>query len=273
MTAKRSWRSSVILSAFVLTALGVVPACCIPYNTVDQLTRDINHAIGLIDNALLEVSTQSTKWQSIVQDLAAKFPKDVDHLVHDEMSQLAERSVAKVGTQFQCDVDFLANRTKQWLNRIKTQLLVKLGRSNEAPEQLPPEFCNVIPPHSVYDSVDDKRNDVTVYGYDMDIPDSNGKLVQFSLFSDATQEYVPLETAQVGRTTHYQIDLRLQGEGFERLLRQKKISKIRCSWNGKVRVTPEVLISPQEPPRQSKLVPLGSITPGVRPVKYTYKAA
>lgn len=266
MLGNRSRFFAFLLSATVLTELGTLPGCggdnpVKPFgNTINQLTRDMDHAIELIDNATREISSQSTKWQSIVQELGVKFPKDVDHLVHDELSQLAERSVAKAGTEFRCNVDFLANRAKQWLSRIKTQLLVKLGRSTGIPEQIPPEFCQVIPSHSEYDPVADKRNDVTFYGYDMDIPDSQGKLVQFLLFSDATKEYIPLEPDKVGRTTHYQIGIKLQGDGFERLLRQKKISKVRCSWNGQVQVTPEVLVSVQGPPHESTVVSLGSIT-------------
>src|SRR5262245_12603224 len=170
------------------------------------------------------------------------------------MTQLVERSIAKTGIEFRCNVDFLAQRAKQGLERIKAMLL------NQQPPSSSPSFCQVSPGSLDINAPPQSRSTVELAGYDMDRPDQKGRPLKIVLFSDQTGESVDISEGRIGRTTHYLVTLNVAGSDLETLIRNKHISKLRVSWNDSAAGLPEVLVIQRVAQRKTVIVPLGEIT-------------
>jgi hypothetical protein len=233
----------ILLAALVLSDCGI-----------GKVTNSIDQAVNVIDRGIDNINHDSTRWQSTLREVADQLPKDVQSTIRNEMTQLVERSIAKTGVEFRCDVDFLAQRAKQGLERIKAMLL------NQQPAPVSPSFCHVSPGTLNINAPPQSRSTIELAGYDMDQNDQKGHALKVFLFSDRTGESVPLTEDRIGRTTHYLLTLNVTGSDLETLIRNKQISKLRVSWNDASGGLPEVLVIQRVAQRRTVTVPLGEIT-------------
>ena len=233
----------ILLAALVLSDCGI-----------GKITNSIDQAVNVIDRGIDNINHDSTRWQSTLREVADQLPKDVQSTIRNEMSQLVERSIAKTGVEFRCDVDFLAQRAKQGLERIKAMLL------NQQPGPVSPSFCHVSPGTLNINAPPQSRSTIELAGYDMDQNDQKGHTLKVFLFSDRTGESIPLTEDRIGRTTHYLLTLNVTGSDLETLIRNKQISKLRVSWNDTAAGLPEVLVIQRVAQRKTVTVPLGEIT-------------
>lgn len=192
--------------------------CGIP----DKVDDVVQEATEVIDSAINDISNQSEIWQSVLQRVAADLPEEVSETIRNDAQNLATRSVATVGVEFRCNVDFFSNRAIASLKRLKNELLLK-----PAPI-LPPAFCQVSPDSIDLNSSPNKWNKITLQGYDLDHADANGNLLAFDLLGASGERKIPLPEEQVGRTTHYQVTISV-GQLAEQLYTED-ISKIVSRW-------------------------------------------
>jgi hypothetical protein len=162
------------------------------------------------------------------------------------MDQLVARSIARGGVEFRCNTDFLGQRATLGLKRIKALLL------KQQPEPIKPSFCQVSPEALILNAPNSSRQTILIAGYDMDQVDNSGQPLRVLLFSDKNGAKVNLDEGRIGRTTHYLIALNVAGADFEKLLRDKKISKIKISWGDSSAGLPEVLVVPREAQTMTK---------------------
>jgi hypothetical protein len=234
---------SILLAASVLSDCGV-----------GKITNSIDQAVNVIDRGIDNINHDSTRWQSTLREVSDQLPKDIQSTIRNEMSQLVERSIAKTGVEFRCDVDFLAQRAKQGLERIKAMLL------NKQPVPVSPSFCHVSPGTLNINAPPQSRSTIELAGYDMDQNDQKGHALKVFLFSDRTGESIPFTEDRIGRTTHYLLTLNVTGADLETLIRNKQISKLKVSWNDTAAGLPEVLVIQRVAQRKTVTVPLGEIT-------------
>lgn len=217
--------------------------------------NSIDNAVGVIDEGITTIDQNSTKWQGTLQEISDKLPKDIQSTIRNEMDQLVARSIARGGVEFRCNADFLAQRAILGLKRIKAMLL------KQQPEPIKPSFCQVSPEALVLNAPKDSRQTILIAGYDMDQADKSGQPLRAVLFSDKNGAKVNLDEGRIGRTTHYSITLNVARADFEKLLRDKKISKIKISWGDNSSGLPEVLVVPREAQTTTKPnVVLGPVT-------------
>jgi hypothetical protein len=221
---------------------------------VDAINNSIKDAVAQIDKAIDLIKHDSSKWQQALADLSTNLPKDVQSTIRVEVTQLAERSVAKAGIEFRCNVDFFGRRAVQALERLKQKLL---GTKEPAP--LPPSFCQVSPTTVDLKLPAERRGTLELSGYDMDLTDAAGRLVQF-VMENAGGAQAPIPERFIGRTTHYLITLNSGDAELARELRRFNAAKIKVSWGGTTKGLSEILVRQWTPNRRTETLTMGDLT-------------
>ncbi len=237
--------TSLILVATLLLSSLSVSSCDVTGGSIDR-------AMEIIDRAIRDIELNMEAWQSILQRVANELPDDISETVRVEADRLATRSIAKMGIEFRCNVDFLARRAIESLRRLKAMLL------DQDPSPLPPWFCQVDPSAIDLKVSPDLYSTAMLFGYDLDNPDSSGSPLQVHLLTRSGQT-IPLPESRIGRTTHYQVTLNL-GD-MARTLYQDQVDKIVVSWDGKTEGHPEIVIVPWEAHRQTYNHSCGAVGP------------
>ncbi|WP_310554842.1 hypothetical protein [Flavobacterium sp.] len=203
---------------------------CNLFKTIGEIPNTVNKTENLIDDAIAEISNQSSSWQTTLQDLEGKLVGDAQSTVRTEIQNLASRTIAAAGAEFRCNSDFLGARVIQGLQRIKARLL------NQPIPELRPVFCSVIPQEITMSLAPDRRNKINISGYDFDnqpnlklFLHSNGRKTDLSQF--------------INRITHYEIVLNLGNNG---LVLNNASDKITLEYNNQ-ELSSIPIIQPQIP--------------------------
>jgi hypothetical protein len=205
-------------------------------------TSTVDKAVAIIDNGIRAIQLNSDAWRSVLQTVANELPDRIDDTIKNEAQSLVNRSMATAGIEFRCNVDFLANRAIESLQRLKAMVL------KQNPPILPPTFCQV-DPASIDLSVDPTHwSTVMLSGYDLDHTDNKGLKLQVLLL-DKEGRTTSLQENRIGRTTHYQITLNLGA--MARQLYVNQIAKLVVSWGGSSEGYPQVVVVPWQADRQT----------------------
>ena len=238
------WGVLFLFTGIFTSGCGVLERFDRTTSAIEQLEADIDRGIAMIEN-------DKERWRSTLQELASDIPNELQSTVRVELQQLANRSVATAGTEIRCNVDFLAHRAIQGLQRVKAIL------RNRDPKTLPPEICQVSPLTLDMNIERARRVDVSISGYDMDHIDNEGMPLRFVYRSDAQNKTFLFPESRVGRTTHYQITLNTSGADFDQFIYVHQINKIWGEWEGRSE-SPQVNLTRWEPRKKELKVPLGS---------------
>lgn len=218
----------------------------------DATGGSIDRAMEIIDRAIRDIELNMDSWQAILQRVANELPDDISETVRVEADRLATRSIAKMGIEFRCNVDFLARRAIESLRRLKAMIL------DQNPPPLPPWFCQVDPAAIDLKVSPDLWSTAMLFGYDLDNADSSGTLLQVHLLTRSGQA-IRMPESRIGRTTHYQLTLNLGN--MARPLYQDQVDKIVVSWDGRTEGHPEIVIVPWEARRQTLTHSCGAVGP------------
>ena len=142
-----------VLAAFITMSVVAValPSC----NDVDKVTAAFNQAITTID-------TQSSQWRQALPDLESKLVSDGQTTLANEVANLLNASIANVGDEFRCDVDFIGVRVKGTLQNILDKF------HGLPPKPADPRLCKVIPNAIDLNLVQQGRlNIIEFHGYDL----------------------------------------------------------------------------------------------------------
>lgn len=179
----------------VLLALLMACTAC-PWSGPDN---EVNKGIAVIEEALSKLETQSLDWQDVVRDTQTKLTNDINETIRNEISNTLQRALQAGSIQFACGVDFVKTRLKQDLRH----LLAKLRGQSEPPRE--PVICDVVPKIIDMNLPADRRNNITINGYDLDsTPPITLKLVN----ADGTVDV----SRSLDRQTHYSMTINL-GDG------------------------------------------------------------
>ena len=167
-------------------------------------TADIVRAV---ENAIESLNQNSAEWQSIMNSLIADLQgldSDLASLIRVEVQNLLDRGVAVVGAEFRCNVDFIGNRMRNALLRIKHD---HFGADVVVPP-LKPFVCAVVPATVDRILMPDRLNVLEFYGYDFDL-DNVSLYVQEG---NGTRENV---SEYLDKLTHYHMTVDLSTHGVE----------------------------------------------------------
>lgn len=159
----------------------------------------VNEVAPILDQAISALNAANADWQAILQDVIQRLPAEVQSTIGTEVNQLLNRGVATVGVELRCNADFLRNRMRQALIRIKSRLL-----GGQMPP-LEPQLCEVVPLAIDMALEPARRNRIEFYGYDFDSAD-----VQVFLQNGVNELNV---SQHLNRPTHYHMVLNLAANG------------------------------------------------------------
>ncbi len=236
--------------------LGFLAVCVLILgcDKIDEAQRQVDEAVRIVDRGIEQIHEDSTRWQAVLQDVAKNLPQEIQSIIRIEVNDLAQRSIATVGVEFRCNVDFLSGRAIVRLQRIKTLLL------NSTPPVIGPGFCQVTPASINLNLDPERRAEIAIDGYDLDALDVKSRPMRVILESSDGVTRIDFPESRLGRTTHYHMVLNVHGPDFESLLEANQVAKIRLNWSDRVDGYPEILIVQAVAPTKTKVVPIGSMT-------------
>lgn len=213
---------------------------CNPFSpVVDPVVDAFNKAIETLDN-------NSVAWQQTLTDLENNLISQGKTVLANQVKDLLDGSVANVGDEARCTLDFIGVRAKQQLEAIRASLPQWTG-ARTTPTPPSPHLCTVVPDTVHLDFVNQGGLTVVVFhGYDLQV--ANG----VKLFVLDPRGEHEIASSEVGNPTPYQITLnvsRTNGVQFA-----PDAQKIRMRANGAL--VSDILVvapTPAPPPRLSDL--------------------
>lgn len=211
-------------------------------------------AVNAIDDALETLADASADWQAVLTNLVGELTDEAQSTIRNEVSNLLSRTVATGGAELRCNVDFLRDRVRQGLLRIKARLL-----GTDLPP-LEPGLCGVVPLAIDMSLEPARRNVVEFYGYDFDTTPITVLHVTGGNSVD--------QSDKLTRPTHYHMTLNLGGNG---IVLGPNSERLVLRWGG-ADISTIAVIQPQTPVcrtrtqvvRPDKLTVVGDHTRGDR---------
>lgn len=208
----------VIILLFINSCNGCYNLDVFPDETMpgaEGLTKlSLEKSVSYLDKAMKSLDVASANWQDILQKLITDLPEEVQSTVTNEVSNLLTRTVAAAGAKVFCTVDFIPNRVKQALQRIKSKFL------NQALPSLEPHLCLTNPEAIDMNLSADRRNKIEFFGYDFDITE-----IQVILFNGTNQINV---SDKLDKADHYHMILNL---GLNGIRLSSASTRIVLRWN------------------------------------------
>jgi len=165
-------------------------------------TADIVRAIN---NAIAALNQNSSEWQDIMNGLIADLEgldSELASLIRVEVQDMLNRGIAVLGAEFRCNVDFVGNRMRNALIRIKNK---NFGTDDVVPP-LAPYVCNVDPATVDRFLIPDRLNVLEFFGYDFDLDDVRLYLEE----GNGGRQNI---TNYLDKPTHYHMTVDLSAEG------------------------------------------------------------
>jgi hypothetical protein len=184
------------LTTGVLSLLLLMTGCGIG-DIANSITNSTAQAVDQMNNAINAMANANADWETIVKNLENSLPTTIDQTIKTEISQTLLRAESTAGTEFKCGADFVADRVREHLLRIKAELL------KQTPPPVEPTFCNVVPLALDMNLPPERRNLIEIFGYDMDTANVQVLVQNGAAFSDLS--------SRLARPTHYQLTLDLGG--------------------------------------------------------------
>ncbi|WP_331117920.1 hypothetical protein [Archangium sp.] len=182
-----------------LLALVIFVVGCSALSDLDA-TADmgIERTTRILDEGIVGLQNNSADWQKVLKETEAKLVSDTQSTLRNEVSDLLYRGIAATSAEIRCDTDFVVNRVRLGLLRIKADYL------GEPVPSLEPQLCSVIPLAVDRTLIAQGRlNRLELYGYDLDA----GSLQVLLQDGDELRDVSDM----VNLPTHYHMTLTLGG--------------------------------------------------------------
>lgn len=214
---------------------------CIGIDEISNtITDSTSSTVNALDDAIRALETASGDWQKTLNDLTAKLTDDAQSTIRSEVSNLITRSIATGGVEFRCDADFVGDRVRQALVRIRAKLL----GGEVGPVE--PGLCQIVPLAVDRQLVPDRVNRIEFYGYDFDQAQDLRCYLERSVGGRLDV------TNALDRPTHYAMTLRFGANGVQL---DDSSSRIVMEWQGRPKSTIAV-IQPMTPVCRSSIANL-----------------
>ena len=255
---RAGWQRSKLarVMAGLITAVGaalLVSSCGFDraIDTVTDTVTDTRTAtVNALNDAIDSLNANSAAWQSVLQDTMNKLTDAAQATVRNEIANVASRSIAQAGVEFRCNADFVGDRVRQALVRIKAQFL------GQSVPPVQPGFCQVVPIAVDRDAVPAHVKQLEFYGYDFEAATN---LRVFLEGRKVTQQDGRLDvTSKLDRPTHYAMTLKFGATGVQLTDTSQRFV---LEWEGR-QISTVAVIQPQTPVCESRIVrlPLTRVT-------------
>lgn len=225
-------KSSVIgiLLFYFLTGCGAIDKL-VNFGT-DTRTETVN----TLNDAISALQSQSADWQQVLKDTVSKLTKDAQSTLRSEISDLISRTVAQGGVELRCDADFVRERIREELVRLKAKFL------NQPEPVIDPAFCQVVPIAVDRELIPDRLKQVEFYGYNFTQADGLG------VFLEGAGGQRTNVTNKLDKPTTYAMTLKFGGNGVQL---DNNSARLVLEWGGK-QVSSVAVIQPTTPVCASK---------------------
>lgn len=233
------WR--LIINLLFASNILLISGCDIIDETpiIDTMQKSVN----VLDDAIDELQQTSADWQKVLTEAQNKLTEDAQSTIRNEIANVASRSVAQSGVELRCDADFITERVRQALLRIRAKIL-----KQEVPP-VEPGLCQVVPLAVDRTLVPARISILEFYGYDFD---QGTGLKVFHESAGGRQDV----TNMLDRPTHYAMTLRFGANGVQ--LDEKSV-RVALEWGGKT-ISTIAVIQPPTPVCRSKVVPFTPVS-------------
>lgn len=160
----------------------------------------IRPVVAILDEAIETLENGSLGWQSVLQNTIDELTANGHTLVRNDVSNLLTRAIQDVGVEVRCTTDFLRDRVKEDLIRLR-------ARFTGETLTLKPVFCVPNPPSVDYAFVESGNlTSITIDGYNLDATQIKVFLV------DRQNQRLDVST-KLASPTQYVITLNLGSNG------------------------------------------------------------
>ena len=239
---------SNVLAILMFCSLG---GCGAINKIVNFGTDTRTQTLNALDDAISALQSQSADWQQVLKDTVSKLTKDAQSTLRTEISDLMSRTVAQGGVELRCDADFVRERIREELIRLKAKFM------GQPQPVVDPAFCQVVPLAVDKELVPDRVKQVEFYGYNFDQAGGLG------VFLEGAGGQRTNVTSQLDKPTTYAMTLKFGANGVQL---DNNSARLVLEWGGK-QVSSVAIIQPATPVCVSKIqtVTSGKIGPFVPP--------
>lgn len=214
---------------------------------IGGLVDPLNNIANQIEAAIAAIDINSAQWQDIVRDLKDQIPA-VENDLKADIDEVLQRGIKATTVSAIAAGDFVARRVQEALDRLKSEF------TGKPVPVYPPAFLGFTPDNvEVRRVLDDEVNSITLYGYDFDRKDPDGKTLELSMLRGG--QFVDV-TFALTLATHYEGKINLAANGIPMSL---DCTLIQVKWNNKVISTLPIL-QPDPPQPKNITVNLQAVT-------------
>src|SRR5580765_2958314 len=234
------------------SVLGVLLFCFLTgCGAIDKIvnfgTDTRTETVNTLNDAISALQSQSADWQQVLKDTVSKLTKDAQSTLRSEISNLISRTVAQGGVELRCDADFVRERIREELVRLKAKFL------GQPEPVVDPAFCQVVPLAVDRELVPDRLKQIEFYGYNFTQADGLG------VFLEGAGGQRTNVTSKLDKPTTYAMTLKFGGNGVQL---DNSSARLVLEWGGK-QVSSVAVIQPTTPVciSQPQTVPSSTIGP------------
>lgn len=200
-------------------------------------------AVGVLQQAVDDLRRESSAWREVVDETLDRLDSTLHDTVREDLTELAERAVARAGIEFRCNADFVGDRVREGIERLIAEL------SGVAVPPTRPRVCHAIPNAVPLNRVAEDLTHLEFAGYNFD----SALPVEAFVVNEAGEENV---SWALHRVTHYLMTLDLGLNGAEL---DAQSLRIELRWDGEV--LSDVAVIQPRPPRCEERVAIGIVPP------------
>ncbi len=248
MKARSHLRKSSVLAIFLFCSL----TGCGSINKVGNFGTDTRtETVNTLNDAITALQSQSANWQQVLKDTVSKLTKDAQSTLRSEISDLISRTEAQGGVELRCDADFVRERIREELVRLKAKFL------GQPEPVVDPAFCQVVPIAVDRELIPDRLKQVEFYGYNFTQASGLG------VFLEGASGQRSNVTDKLDKPTTYAMTLKFGANGVQL---DNASARLVLEWSGK-QISSVAVIQPTTPVCTSKVqtVSPGDIGPFMPP--------
>jgi hypothetical protein len=186
-------QSTLLISG--LSILLLLSGCGIP-GIGRQISSATDKTVAVLDNAIGDLASANADWEQILNKALEDLPDEVQSTVGFEVSRTLNRAISASGSEVKCIIDFLHDRAREDLIRIKAEFL------DQPIPPLTPVLCDV---ESVDFALvqDGRQSSIVFFGYNFDVTNP----VQVILIDGGQEINVNQQKQTLFVLTHYKMEL------------------------------------------------------------------
>lgn len=183
---------------------------CLVTGCLPEIEPMVKSVVQILDEAIARLETQSISWQRVLEESRDELIKNGHTVVSNDVSNLLSRAISDVGVETRCYTDFLRDRVKEDLIRLKATFT---GEHLT----LTPVFCVPNPRTIDFALVQEGLvKAIEIDGYNLDVAE-----IQVYLVDDQAQR--TNVTSALASPTRYLITLNLGSNGVPLTAQSNKL--------------------------------------------------